>query len=310
MASRMRKIDKPGTFAVPRELTELLAKFGTIAEAARHSGLSKNTISLLKNGQIDRSDRLMAKIEIGLKNGNGNGRPKFGASGYTNIDPLLPALMAKFNDDREAASKAIGTSRSNLNNMLRGGTALAKQNKIRIERLLGAAPLDSTPTLTIGGLSRFANFKRSSAAKKSKFDKTDPPLIRELIAKFGGARDRAGKAIGYSGAQKLNDISNKKKEMDPDTEARIRAVLADQPLPKIAATDDLDRYSLNICLVICNNVTNFERVYEAGEAFDCEWLFKISKGSLWIGFLRYVSVDKIKTFKKLCGRDAVAIVCP
>jgi len=62
--------------------------------------------------------------------------------------------------------------------------------------------------------------------------------------------------------------------------------------------------------VICNSLMSFDRLYEAAEAFDCDWLFKLSKGNLWIGFLRYPSVDKVRTFKKLCSRDAVAIVCP
>jgi plasmid maintenance system antidote protein VapI len=221
--------------------------------------------------------------------------------------PSLAELLRHHNGDKQEVANILNLSKPHVQKLINGKIQLQDAIEERIKKLLTtsngqANVLQSDvalPVVTRSVKKTFPDWARDA-----------DPLIIQLLEKFDYNRSAATRAIGRTDSSLIQKLATGERGFTAFYRTLIMAAIRGEPLPATAPviSDDLDKYTLGMAIVVATPA-DFERLYDLGEALDGKWLFKMQARGMWIAFLK-ASSDKLKVYKKVALRDAIAIVCP
>lgn len=219
---------------------------------------------------------------------------------------VLAELLQAHDDDRQKVANMLDVTKSHLGKVVNGTDKLPEKMEASIKKLLpkeGGAEPALKPDVVI-------TQRRSNLKGLPDWAKGADPLIIKLLEKFEYNRSASVAAIGSANSVILKEFASGKRRFTDTWKERVEAALRGEPIPvaKVETNEELDKYTLGLAIVVAT-AAEFERLYDLGQALDGKWLFKFPVRGIWIAFLK-TSSDKLKTYKKVALRDAIAIVCP
>jgi hypothetical protein len=218
------------------------------------------------------------------------------------IPEIVSQLMERYDNNQTAAAAAINSHPNHFTKIVHGQTKLTDKMRSRIEAVLngtGGERIASTDLTPKSGKVRGRNVKNVF---------NDLPLVKELLAKYDGRRNRAAAALGFKATTTLNKWAEDHSVFDERAQRRVEAALRGEPPPSDIDDDEPDTYKMGFAVGLFP-AANFERAMDACEAFSGKTVFKASIRTEWLGVFK-MQTDKMKLWKKLMARDAIKITCP
>lgn len=145
--------------------------------------------------------------------------------------------------------------------------------------------------------------------KKGRTVKNVPqPLIDFVQNVAGGSITTAVKMLGSSFGTLIAMIE-KPKMFTPKWQERIHLAKHGIATGGSSMSEDFDKYTLGLAIVMINGSTNFDRVQEIADILNGRLVFRKNTKGGWLIIYRMATED-LPRFKKLALRDANEVVCP